>query len=192
MEVPTTEHMKAAKRILRYLKSTIDFGLFYSSSKEFQFVGYFDSDFAGDIDDQKSRIGFVIFMGSNIISWSSKKQTIVSLSSCEDEYVTMITCACHAIWLRIMLKEIGLLENEVTTIFVDNKSAQALAKNHVFYDRSKHIDTRYHFIRESITKKDIRLQYVKYVDQVLDIFTKPLEVVFFNRIRSMLGITKKN
>lgn len=191
MEVPTTNHMKVAKRILRYLKGTIDFGLFYSSSKGFQLVGYCDSDFAGDIDDRKSTTGFVFFMGSNAISWSSKKQAIVTLSSCEAEYVTITACACHAIWLRRMLKEIGLSESEATTIFVDNKSAQALARNPVFHDRSKHIDTRYHFIRENIMEKEIKLEYVKSADQVADNITKPLGVDVFSKMRSMLGVMKK-
>ncbi|KAI4326500.1 hypothetical protein MLD38_031808 [Melastoma candidum] len=97
MEMPTTKHLKATKGILRYLKGTIDFGLFYSSSKEFQLVEYWDSDFAGDLDDRKSTTGFVFFMGSNTISWSSKKQAIVTLSSCEAEYVAITACTCHAI-----------------------------------------------------------------------------------------------
>ncbi|XP_047331455.1 secreted RxLR effector protein 161-like [Impatiens glandulifera] len=145
-EVPMMEHMKATKRILRYFKGTIYFGLLYSSSKEFQLVGYSDSDFAKDIDDRKSTTGFVFFMGCNAISWSSKKQAIISLPSCETEYVAMTSCICHKIWLRRMLKKISLSKNKATTIFVDNKSAQALTKNHVFHDRSKHIDTHYHFI----------------------------------------------
>lgn len=90
-----------------------------------------------------------------------------------------------------MLKEIGLSESEATTIFVDNKSAQALARNPVFHDRSKHIDTRYHFIRENIMEKEIKLEYVKSADQVADIFTKPLGVDVFSKMRSMLGVMKK-
>lgn len=191
MEAPTVTHLKAAKRILRYLKGTVDYGLFYSSSEEFQLIGYSDSDFAGDLDDRKSTTGFVFFMGSNAISWSSKKQAIVTLSSCEAEYVAVTACACHAIWLRRMLKEIGLPEHRASRIFVDNRSAQALARNPVFHDRSKHIDTRYHFIRECITKKEIELEYVKSVDQVADIFTKPLKVEVFEKMRTLLGVMNK-
>ncbi|KAI4364351.1 hypothetical protein MLD38_020457 [Melastoma candidum] len=190
MDMPTTKHMKAAKRILKYLKSTNDFGLFYSSN-EFQLVGYCDSDFAGDLDDRKSTTGFVFFMGYNAISWSSKKQAIVTLSSCDAEYVVITACTCHAIWLRRKLKVIGLAENEATTIFVDNKSTQALARNPVYLDRSKHIDMHYHFIRESVMKKEIKLEYVKSADQVTDIFTKPPGVDIFSKMRSMLGVMKK-
>ncbi|RDX87237.1 putative mitochondrial protein, partial [Mucuna pruriens] len=87
MEAPTSTYMKAAKRILRYLKGTLDFGLFYSSSNEFKLVGFCDSDFAGDVDDRKSTTGFVFFMGGCAFTWSSKKQAIVTLSTCESEYV---------------------------------------------------------------------------------------------------------
>ena len=135
METPTTIHMKAAKRILHYLKVTIDFGLFYySSSKNLRLEGFCDSDFGGDIDDRKSTTGFVLFMGDNAISWCSKKQSIVTLSTCESEYVAATSCICHAIWLRRLLEEICLPQAGATRIYIDNKSTRALAKNLVFHD----------------------------------------------------------
>uniref|UniRef100_M1BVP0 Copia-type polyprotein n=1 Tax=Solanum tuberosum TaxID=4113 RepID=M1BVP0_SOLTU len=127
-----------------------------------------------------------------VISWSSKKQSIVTLSTCEAEYVASTSCTCHAIWLRRLLKELNLPQIEATMICVDNKFAQALAKNPVYHDRSKNIDTRYHFIRECIAKKEVELKYVKSHDQVADIFTKPLKFKIFQRLRSSLGIKKKN
>ncbi|RDX69180.1 hypothetical protein CR513_51742, partial [Mucuna pruriens] len=174
MEAPTSTHMKAAKRILRYLKGTLDFGLFYSSSNEFKLVGFCDNDFARD-DDRKSTTGFVFFMGGCAFTWSSKKQAIVTLSTCEAEYVAATSCTCQAIWLRRLLKEFNMNQEESTKIHIDNKSAQILAKNSVFHERSKHIDTRYHFIRECIVKKEVELVHVKTQDQVADIFTKPLK-----------------
>lgn len=191
MESPTSMHMKVAKRILRYLKGTIEFGLFYSSCGDFKLQGFCDSDYAGDIDDRKSTIGFVFFMGEAAISWSSKKQSIVTLSTCESEYVAATSCACHAIWLRRLLEELHLPQDEATEIFVDNKSAQALAKNPVYHDRSKHIDTRYHFIRECIAEKKVKLNLVKTQDQIADIFTKPLKFEDFRRLRASLGVKKK-
>ena len=175
MEKPTMSHMKAAKRILRYLRGTLDCGIFYSSSQDLNLVGYCDSDFAGDIDDRKSTTGFVFLMGNNAIAWCSKKQPIVTLSSCESEYVAATSCTCHAIWLRQLLKELHLEQKEATVVMIDNKSAQALAKNPVFYDRNKHIDTRYHFIRECIAKQEVELEYVRTNDQIADIFTTPLK-----------------
>ena len=191
MENPTTTHFKAAKRILRYLKGTINFGLFYSTTNDYKLVGYSDSDWAGDVDDRKSTTGFVFFMGDTAFTWMSKKQPIVTLSTCEAEYVAATSCVCHGIWLRNLLKELGWPQEKPTKIFVDNKSAMALAKNPVFHDRSKHIDTRYHYIRECITRKDVQVEYVKSQDQIADIFTKPLKHEEFIKLRSLLGMTNQ-
>ncbi|KAE8683276.1 TMV resistance protein N-like [Hibiscus syriacus] len=192
MESPTTIHFKAAKRILRYLKGTIDFGLFYSVSNDYKLVGYSDSDWGGDIDNRRSTTGFVFFMGDIAFTWMSKKQPIVTLSTCEAEYVAATSCVCHAIWLRNLLKEIGLIQEEPTKVCVDNKSAIALAKNPVFHDRSKHIDIRYHYIRECVARKDVEVEYVKSQDQVADIFTKPLTSEDFLRLRNLLGVTRSS
>ncbi|KAJ4719135.1 Retrovirus-related Pol polyprotein from transposon TNT 1-94 [Melia azedarach] len=190
METPTTTHLKAAKRILRYLKGTTNFGLFYSCSDNFELVGYSDSDWAGDTDDRKSTTGFVFFMGGTAFTWMSKKQPIVTLSTCEAEYVAATSCVCHAIWLRNLLKELRWSQEKPTKIYVDNKSAMALAKNPVFHDRSKHIDTRYHYIRECITRNDVHMEYVKSQDQIADIFTKPLKQEDFIRLRKSLGVIR--
>ncbi|KAG7565068.1 Zinc finger CCHC-type superfamily [Arabidopsis suecica] len=192
MEHPTTTHFKAAKRILRYIKGTINYGLHYSTSNDYKLVGYSDSDWGGDVDDRKSTSGFVFYIGDTAFTWMSKKQPIVTLSTCEAEYVAATSCVCHAIWLRNLLKELSLPQDEPTKIFVDNKSAIALAKNPVFHDRSKHIDTRYHYIRECVNKKDVLLEYVKTHDQVADIFTKPLKREDFIKMRSLLGVTKSS
>ncbi|XP_072052139.1 uncharacterized mitochondrial protein AtMg00810-like [Arachis hypogaea] len=146
MENPTETHMKAAKRILCYLRGTLEYGVFYSVSDEFKLMGYCDSDYAGDIDDRKNTTIFVFFLENNAISWCSKKQPIVTLSTCEAEYVVATTYACHAIWLKILLKKLHFEQVESTKIMMKNKSAIALAKNPVFHDRSKHIETKYHFI----------------------------------------------
>ena len=102
------------------------------------------------MDDRKSTTGFVFYMGDTTFTWTSKKQPIVTLSTCEAEYVVATSSVCHAVWLRSLLKELHMSQVEATEIFFDNKSALALAKNPIFHDRSKHIDTRYHFIRECI------------------------------------------
>ncbi|KAM1376992.1 hypothetical protein COP1_038687 [Malus domestica] len=108
MENPTTTHLKTAKRILRYLKGTVNFGLFYSSSDNYKLAGYSDSDWAGDFDNRKSTTGFVFFMRDTAFTWMSKKQPIVTLSTCEAEYVAATSCVCHAIWLRNLLKELSM------------------------------------------------------------------------------------
>ena len=191
IEAPTTTHFKAAKRILRYLKGTTDFGLYYSVSNDYKLVGYSDSDWAGDSDDRKSTTGFVFFLRDTAFTWISKKQPIVTLSTCEAEYVAAITCVSHGIWLQNLLKELNMSQVEPTEIRVDNKLAIALAKNPMYHDQRKHIDTRYHYIRECITKQDVKLEYVKSQDQIADIFSKPLKKEDFVRLRNTLGIIKQ-
>jgi len=108
METPTITHFKALKRILRYIKGTIDFGLFNDYSNSFDLMGYSDSDWAGDMDDRKSTTCFVLYMGNTAFTWSSKKQSIVTLSTCEAEYIAITACVCHSIWLRRLLKELRM------------------------------------------------------------------------------------
>ena len=144
------------------------------------------------MDDCKSTTGFVFYMGDNAFTWVSKKHTIVTLSTYEAEYVAATSCVFHAILLRNLLKELSLPQEEPTKIYMDNKSAIALAKNPVFHDRRKHIDTRYHYIRECIARKDVQLEYVKSHDQVVYIFTKPLKQKDFTKLRRLIGVMKSS
>jgi hypothetical protein len=157
METLDQSHLNAAKRILRYIKGTINEGMFYTSSTNFNLVGYSDSDWGRDLDERKSTTGFVFFMGDTSFIWSSKKQSIVMLSSCEAEYVAANSAVCHLIWLRNMLNHLRFPQEDPTKIYIDNRSAIALAKNLVYHERSKHIDTRHHFIREHVKNKEVEL-----------------------------------
>ena len=188
----TTTHFKAAKIILRYLKGTTDFGLYYSVSNDYKLVGYSDNDWSREMDDCKTTTSFVFYMGGTTFTWVSKKQLIVTLSTCEAEYVAVTSCVCYEIWFQNLLKEMSVPQKESTKIFVDNKATIALAKNPIFHDRSKYIDTRNHYIRECITRKDVQLEYVKSHDQVVDIFTKPLKQEYFIKLRSLIGVTKSS
>jgi len=176
--------MKMVKRILRYIKGTINHGLTFTTSGDLNLIGYSDSDWGGDVDDRKSTIGYVFFMGDIAFTWCSKKQSIMSLSTCEVEYVAATSSVCHTIWLRKLPKMLRMPQQVPTTIHVDNKSAVALAKNPIFYKRSKHIDTRFHFIRDYIEKKEVKLAYVRTNDQVANIFMKPLKFEDFARLRA--------
>ncbi|KAF8380468.1 hypothetical protein HHK36_027954 [Tetracentron sinense] len=155
-----------------------------------QLVGYTNSDWAGDFDERKRTSGYVFFMGNMAFSWSSKKQLIVTLSTCEAEYVAASSGVCHAIWLRNMLKELQIMQEEPTKIYLDNKSAIAIANNPILYERSKHIDTRFHFIREHVKDKEIELIHVKSQDNISDIFTKPLKHESFLLLWKQLVIIK--
>jgi hypothetical protein len=188
MEFSKDSHWKMAKRILRYVAGTLNFGLWYTKSDGNQLSGYTDSDFPGSLDDRKSTSGHGFHLGSNLISWASKKQPIVSIYSAEAEYVTATSASCQVVWLRRILKDMSHIEKDPTPIFYDNTSAIAQSKNHVFHKKSKHIDTRFHFIRELVNNGNIVLQFYGCRDQIVDIFTKPLGKSVFDFQRQHLGI----
>eukprot|EP00253_Pinus_taeda_P010859 PITA_10859 len=161
MERPREAHWQAAKRILRYVKGTKMFGILYNVTEHSNLVGYTDSDWAGSIDDRKSTSSYVFHMGSGAISWASKKKSIVALSTAEAEYVAATTATCQAVWMRRMLRSLGQEQAKATVIFCDNSSAIALSKNSVFHKRTKHIDTRFHYIRELVNNGEIVLEHCR-------------------------------
>ncbi|XP_074327753.1 secreted RxLR effector protein 161-like [Apium graveolens] len=188
MEKPKQDHFMAAKRILRYIKGTLDNGLFYTHSQNSKLVGYSDSDYSGDLDDGKSTSGYAFHIGSAIFSWSSKKQQTVPLSTCEAEYIAAAACACQAIWLSYILGELNLAKEDPVTIYVDNKSAISLAKNPVSHSRSKHINIKYHFLREQVNDKNVELVHYRTEENLADIFTKPLKPEIFQKMKNKLGM----
>lgn len=187
MDTPSEFHLAAAKRILRYLKGTSNFGILYKKDEK-DLLGYTDSDYAGDLNDRKSTSGYVFMLNSGAISWCSKKQPIVTLSSTEAEYVAASLCSCQAIWLRRLMETVQQQQRGPTTIFCDNVSAIKISKNPVLHARSKHIDVRYHFLRELCNDGVIDLVFCKSQDQVADILTKPLKQDTFVKLRGMLGV----
>jgi transposase InsO family protein len=188
MEAPGVHHWALVKQILRYLKGTVRYGCRYSKGSGVSLVGYSDSDYAGDVDDRKSTSGIVFFLGPSIITWSSQKQRITAQSSCEAEYIAAATAASQAVWLSRLLGEVHGKEPDKVKLYVDNKSAIALCKNPVFHDRSKHIDTRFHYIRECVEEGKIEVTHVGTNDQMGDIFTKALPRAKFIEMRQRLGI----
>ena len=173
---------------MRYVVGTIGYGILYSKANNFGLIGYTDSDFAGNIDDRKSTSGYIFHIGLGAVSWASKKQPIVTISSAEAEYVAATSTACQVVWMRRVLLDLQHNHEEPTPILCDNKSTIALSKNHVFHKRSKHIDTRYHFIRELVNNGEIYLEFCKSEDQLADIFTKALPKSNFEYLREKLGI----
>jgi hypothetical protein len=190
METPKSTHWQAGKRILRYVAGTTNFGIRYTSSLNFELIRYTDNDFAGSIDDRKSTSGYIFSLGSGAVAWASKKQTIVTLSSTEAEYVATVAAACQVVWMRRVLNELLHNQNDATQIVCDNKSAIALSRNHIFHKQSKHIDTRYHFIREMVNGKEIFVQFFRSEEQFADIFINPLGNELFKIHRSNIGVCK--
>lgn len=190
MQSPSKVHYGAAKRILRYLQGTKDYGIWYKPITSSNLTGYTDSDWAGSLDDMKSTSGYTFSLGSGIFSWASKKQDSVAQSSAEAEYIAAAATASQAIWLRRILTDMGEEQTKPTTIYCDNKSAIAMAKNPVHHSRTKHIAIKYHFLREAEANKEIQVDYCPTEEQLADIFTKALPRPKFEELRKMLGITK--
>ncbi|MCO5573965.1 hypothetical protein L7F22_027743 [Adiantum nelumboides] len=151
--------------------------------------GYSDSDYATDLVDRKSISGNAFFLGTGAISWSSKKQNTISLSSTDAEYKALTTSACESIWLQRCLQELGFYASgQPTPILCDNTSAEALAKNPVMHQRTKHIEVREHFIKEKVQSGNISLHHCNTKENIADIFTKALgKELFFNH-NSALGM----
>jgi hypothetical protein len=182
--------MQAVKRILRYLQGTVDYGVLYSNTdgNQRRLVGYCDSDWSGDKVERKSTMGYVFTLFNCPISWCSKKQNVVALSTCEAEYISACNAACQGIWLQSLLQEMMIDVDEEIELRVDNKSAINLAKNPIAHGRSKHIETKFHFLRDQVTKGKIKLVYCKTEAQGADIFTKPLKIERFKDLRKMLNV----
>lgn len=189
MERPTEMHQNAVKKILRYVKGTLDYGLVYAKdSGNNVLTGFSDSDLAGQLDDRRSTGGVVFYLNESIITWFSQKQRCVALSSCEAEFMAATAAACQGIWLRNVLSQVSNKKLGPVVIFVDNKSAIDLTKNPVFHGRSKHIDIRYHFIRECVERGEVIVKHVRGDLQRADILTKALTTVQFERMRSLMGV----
>ncbi|CAJ2640382.1 unnamed protein product [Trifolium pratense] len=191
MERPTEMHVAVVKRILRYLKGTLTLGVLYKcrNGNDFVLQGWSDSDYAGDYDDRKSTLGYVFTLGESAICWSSKKQPIVTLSTTEAEFVSAASCACQCIWLKNILSHLLVEQAGCVCINCDNSSSIKLSKNPIMHGRCKHIDVRYHFLRDLSRDGVIELKYCKSQDQLADIMTKPLKLESFCRLREGLGMS---
>jgi hypothetical protein len=171
MHAPTSVHLTAAKRVLRYLKGSADHGLHYHKGS-LTLNAFCDSDWAGNPDDRRSTTGFGIFFGPNLISWSAKKQHIVSRSSTEAEYRSLSLTTAELFWIRMVLREMHISLPSPPTLWCDNSGALALASNPVFHARTKHIEVDVHFVREKVANRDIQLHHLSTLEQLADIFTK--------------------
>jgi len=184
---PKESHLKAAKRILKYLKGTTSVGLWYFSHSPIHLVGYSDSDFAGCKLDRKSTSGTCHLLGSSLISWHNKKQACVTLSTTEVEYIAARSCCAKILWIKQQLEDFGLKISKVP-LLCDNISAINPTENQVQHSRTKHIGIMHHFIRNHVNNGDCEIQFDSTKSQLVNIFTKPLSKDKFYSLRNELGI----
>ena len=186
---PGNQHHAAVKQVFRYLRGTSNNYILYDGKSNIQEpVIYCDADWASDPNDRKSISGHTAILSGAAISWSSKKQTTVSLSSTEAEYVAAARAAQEAMWIHTFLSEIGHPLKEPIKFYVDNQSAIKLVENPVAHDRTKHIDIKYHFIRDIESRKIISVKYCPTNDQVADVLMKPLSRKKHKRFTEQMGL----
>ena len=185
---PTKKHWSAVKRIMRYLKGTVNFGLHYSKESPEKCVGYSDADWGGDLDDRKSTSGYLFQISGGPVSWRSKKQTSVALSTAEAEYMALASAGQEAVWMRLLIAE--LCDNPVraVTILEDNQAAIQMTRNPQFHGRTKHIGIKFHFIRDLISDGTVNVEYCPTQQMIADMLTKGLPREQFNKLRDMAGI----
>ena len=187
---PGKDHWIGLKRILRYLKGTSHYGISFKPSGNDQLSGCVDSNHARCPDTRRSRYGLAFMLNNGPVDWKSKLQTIVALSSMESEYIGACEAARIGMWLRRGLKEIGFSPSGPTSIGIDNKSAKIFAEESMTQNRSKHIDTKYHYVRERVAEGSVELPYIPTHEMPADIFTKPLGPTQFCKLRKALGVVR--
>jgi hypothetical protein len=172
---------------MRYLVYTPKFGLWYTNESTFDLIGYSDADYAGYKTDRKCTLGTCQILGRPLVSWPSKKQNSVALSTAKAEYIAAGYCSAQFLWMRQTLRDYGYKLSKVP-LLCDNESAICMVDNPVEHSHTKHIDIWYHFLRDHQQKGDIESAYVSTHNQLADIFTKPLDKKTFSKLRNELNV----
>jgi len=188
MHCPSEDHMDAAMRIIRYLKSAPVKGLMFSKHNHLDIDGYTDADWAGSVTDRRSTSGYITFVGGNLVTWRSKKQKVVASSSAEAEFRGMTKGLYELLWLKKLLTEIGFPPVSAMNLFCDNKAAIAVAQNPVQHDRTKHVEVDRHFIKQNVEAKIVQFPFVKSGDQLADMLTKAVAGRDFHNSLNKLGV----
>ncbi|KAK3029571.1 hypothetical protein RJ639_038460 [Escallonia herrerae] len=169
MHNPGEQHMNAVLRILRYLKSAPGQGILFTKNEDHQSVDvYTDADWAGAVDDRRSTSGYFTFVGGNLVTWRSKKQNVVARSSAEAEFRGIALGVCEALWLRLLLQDLGCVSKQPIKLYCDNKAACDIAHNPVQHDRTKHVEIDRFFIKEKLDEKIVELPHIRSEDQVIE------------------------
>eukprot|EP00253_Pinus_taeda_P027542 PITA_27542 len=185
---PNESHLQAVKRSFKYLQGTQDFGLWYPKDTDLTLHAYTDANWVGNVNDQKSTGGGAFYMGSRLVSWFSKKQNSIALSTAEAKYVAAASCCTQLLWMMQTLQDIQITCTPPISILCDNTSATSISKYPVMHSKTKHIPTKYHFLQERMLEQKVKLEYVSSKKHVVDIFTKPLPRETFEYLRQKLGV----
>ncbi|KAL5804478.1 hypothetical protein ACOSQ3_031278 [Xanthoceras sorbifolium] len=189
MHAPTESHMDAVLRILRYLKGAPGRGLMFSKNEHLDIEGYTDADWAGNASDRRSTSGYFTFVGGNLVTWRSKKQTVVSRSSAEAEFRGIAQGITELLWLKNLLSDLRFHQRDCMRLYCDNKASVQIANNPVQHDRTKHVEIDRFFIKEKLEEKIIELPFVPSKDQLADILTKAINGKSFHDSISKLGMS---
>ena len=188
MHRPQVQHMDAVYRILKYLKGCPGKGILYQKNGHLNLVAYTDVDWAGDRDDRKSTSGYFTLLGGNLVTWRSKKQKVVAMSSAKAEFRGVAKGIAEVLWLRKLLTELGFTPMRSCELYCDNQAAINISENPVQHDRTKHVEIDRHFIKEKLENKVVRLPFIRSKDQLADILTKAVSSEVFNSTLCKLGI----
>jgi histone deacetylase 1/2 len=186
---PRTPHMSAVKRILRYVRYTIDSGLQLFATTSTLLSAFSDADWAGSVDDRRSTGGYAIFYGENLIAWSARKQSTVSRSSTESEYKALANATAELICVQSLLQELRISQARPPVLWCDNIGATYLSSNPVFHARTKHIEVDFHFVCERVNQKQLQIRFISSKDQVADIFIKPLPLPLYENCKRNLNLS---
>jgi hypothetical protein len=199
MQSPARRDLTAAKRVLRYLSGTRDIRLVFGSRNgdslgdsrgrsplRMDVCAYADADWANDKRDRRSVTGWVAKLNGDVVSWAAKKQRVVALSTCEAELYAEAASMQEVLWLRGLMKELGLHVSTGSVVHGDNQSAISVTKNGVKGERTKHVDVKYHFVTETVERGDVTLKWIPTTEQQADIFTKALAAPVFEHLRKQL------
>jgi hypothetical protein len=183
ISAPKETHLKVVKRIFIYLKGTLELGLWYPKDKYFNLVAYTDENWASSIDDRKRTIGGEFFLGTCLVAWLHKKQASTSLSTTEAEYIVDASFCTQVLWMKQTLEDLQIRYDDPITINCDNISAICISKNPVIHSKTKHIPIKYHFLRDQVTQKVVKIVYVDTKEQIAYIFTKSFPMSTFKNLQ---------
>ncbi|KAL1190136.1 Retrovirus-related Pol polyprotein from transposon RE2 [Cardamine amara subsp. amara] len=187
MQAPSKHHWGMVERILRYLKGTPGQGIWMGCNNSTNIIGYCDADWAGDRMDRRSTTGYCTFVGGNLVTWKSKKQKVISRSSAEAEYRAMANTTGELVWLKALLKDLGVESSEPISLYCDNQAAIHIASNSVFHERTKHIEVDCHYVREKVQAGIILPIFVRGTDQLADVFTKATTSIVCEDLHGKMG-----